>query len=563
MMSFSTDPAIAKRQLLAVIFYLTAFGHMDGEFDAREREFVRGWIGRLVNERTGSAMANVDPLARAVTTERWTAQFNKVAAAIDHEIAALFTESVAAGESTQQFVHAKLALRCYELLRSFDDDGRVQLIEIVDQLIRVDGKIADAEARLRQDILALLDEPALADGAVEIEIEEPPAPVTPAVRIAAPIAMRGSADDHPFLAHGERAYPADRSFFERRAVEDLENARKVIALLEDERRAGAGRLSTGNTLVDFGGQSPFLDGHVRVLPPKPGKDYELIVVGDLHGCYSCLKAAVLQSDFLQKVQAHHDDPDGTPETHLVLLGDYIDRGYWAFDGVLRGALRLMLAAPHAVHVLRGNHEYYLEHQGRILAPVRPAEAMASLENVADPSFFRQMMQLFEALPTMLAFDRLLFVHAGIPRDETIAERFTGLASLNDPDLRFQMMWSDPSDAEHVPAELQRATARFSFGTRQLRAFLGKLGVTTLIRGHERIVEGFKIAVDTPEAQLLTLFSSGGRENPDLPTTSNYREVTPAALSILHRDGQSTIRPFELDWRRFSDPARNRFWSRAG
>ena len=89
--------------------------------------------------------------------------------------------------------------------------------------------------------------------------------------------------------------------------------------------------------------------------------------------------------------------------------------------------------------------------------------------------FARYMRLFEALPTSLLFDRTIFVHAGIPRDDTIAERVRGLASLNDPDVRFQMMWSDPSDADAIPLELQKANARFPFGRKQLRAFLGSLG----------------------------------------------------------------------------------------
>ena len=47
----------------------------------------------------------------------------------------------------------------------------------------------------------------------------------------------------------------------------------------------------------------FLDGHVYVHPAVPGKVYELTVLGDLHGCYSCLKSALLQADFFAKLEA--------------------------------------------------------------------------------------------------------------------------------------------------------------------------------------------------------------------------------------------------------------------
>ncbi|MBI5537000.1 MAG: serine/threonine protein phosphatase [Deltaproteobacteria bacterium] len=551
MMTFSPDPAVAKKQLLAIIYYLTAFGHSDGEFDAKERRFVSDYVGKLVAERTRAAMAGADALSVSVAVEKWTAQFQRVADKIDREIAALFTESVAEGESADQYVHAALALRCFELLKSFDEAGRAQLFELVDEAVRVDGAIHPNEALLRDEIQRLLAEPE----AVE---PEPVAVVPPSLEVAPKVELACRTDDHPYLQHLERAYPKDAGLFASESEVDIALVHQVMTTLQEQRARGAGRLVKGGTLRDFAGQEPFLDGYVHVLPPERGKHYELIVVGDLHGCYSCLKAVLQQTDFMAKVEAHHADPDNTPDTRLIFLGDYIDRGRWAFDGVLRAAMRLFVAAPHAVYLLRGNHEYYIEYEGRILAPVRPAEAMMSLEGIATPAFFREYLKLFEALPTMLAFDRLLFVHGGIPRDQTTSERWVDLSSLNDPDIRFQMLWSDPSEAETVPAELQKASSRFAFGVKQLRHFLARIGCTTLVRGHDRIVEGFRRVYDANDATLLSLFSAGGATNADLPDTCNYREVTPMALTIRHCDGESVVTPFAIDWQRFNDPKRNGF-----
>jgi hypothetical protein len=495
--------------------------------------------------------AAMDPLARQVAVERATQQFQRVAAKIDREIAALFTESVAEGESTEQFVYAKLALRCYELLRPFDEEARKQLFEIVDELIMADGVADPRESRLRDDIQRLLDEP------IELEMEEIPDTVAErGIAIEAQEALVPRAADHPFFTQEERVYPRDQAGFVPSAEQDVALARKVKSTLDQLRASGTGKLAGKKSFADFAGQPPFLDGHVYVLPPDPRVEYELIVLGDLHGCYSCLKAALMQTDFLAKVQAHTDDPKNTPDVRLVLLGDYIDRGRFSFDGVLRMAMRLFVTVPNAVYFLRGNHEYYLEHQGRILAPVRPAEGMMGLQGVASDAYFREFMQMFEALPTSLAFDRFFFVHAGVPRDAALAEKWTDLSSLNDPDLRFQMMWSDPSDTEVVPDELQKSVARFGYGTQQFRNFLARIGCSVLVRGHERIVEGFRTAND---ATLYTLFSAGGATNLDLPETSNYREVTPMGLTIRWRDGVSRVTPFAIDWSRYNDPARNHFY----
>ncbi len=551
MMTFSADPAVAKKQLLAIIFLLTAFGHMDGDFDATERHFVRDHIAKLVTARTKEAMATADPLTRHMASEKWIKQFQKVADAIDREIASLFTESVADGESTEQFVHAKLALRCFELLHSFDAEGRAQLFEVVHELVMADGVLHPNETKLREEIQRLLDAPA------EVDVFVPDTIVERVIEVDAPQQLAGESEEHPFFTRGEKAYGTDQANFVRRAEEDVALLRQFIATLDQQRQGGEGKLAGASTFRDFEGQAPFLDKHVYVLPPQPGKDYELIVIGDLHGCYSCLKAALLQTNFMAKVQAHHDDPDGTPDTRLVLLGDYIDRGRFSFDGVLRTAMRLFVTVPDSVYVLRGNHEYYIEHQGRILAPVRPAEAMMSLQGIASDAYFAEYMKLFETLPSMLAFERLLFVHAGIPRDDTLAEKWKDLSSLNDPDLRFQMLWSDPSETEVVPIDLQKSTARFAFGSHQLRSFLSRIGCTALVRGHERIVEGFKTVYDARHASLFTLFSSGGASNVDLPETSNYREVTPMALTVRYRDGVCRMSPFVIDYARYNDPDKNR------
>ena len=551
MAMFSSDPATAKKQMLAIVFLLTAFGHMDGKFALEEKRFVQEKVAKLVEERMLEAMA--DPLARHVATERVTIQFQKVAATIDREISALFTESVAEGESTEQFVYAKLALRSYELLHPFDEAARAVIFEIVDELILADGVVHPQEERLRADLQRLLAEPIEID-----EIEAVPEDPEHRIEIGEPEVLVPRVDDHPFFTRDERAYARDSVGFWKSANQDLELVRKVRSTLEQQRAAGAGKLAGKSSFADFAGQSPFFDGHVYVLPPSPKTEYELIVLGDLHGCYSCLKAALMQTDFLAKVQAHADDPENTPDTRLVLLGDYIDRGRFSFDGVLRTAMRLFVTVPDSVYFLRGNHEYYLEHQGRILAPVRPAEGMMGLQGVASDAYFREYMQLFEAMPTSLAFDRFFFVHAGIPRDTSLAEKWTDLSSLNDPDLRFQMMWSDPSDTEVVPDELQKAAARFGYGSQQFRSFLARIGCSVMVRGHERIVEGFRTTFDFPDAKLFSLFSAGGATCLDLPETSNYREVTPKGLTIRWREGISRVSSFEIDWKRYNDPAKNRF-----
>lgn len=552
MMHFSTDPKVAEQQMHAIIYYLTAFGYVDGDFDKAEKSFIRDYIGRLVAHRANEAMPDAEPALKDELVGKWTSHFHEVLDSVEAEIEENLAEPVADGENSTDFVVARLKLRCFELFKQFPDVARVDLLGTVDELMMADGQSHPSEVNFRSELASLLDAPIEIDE-VEIETLE-----EGAVVIANSVKVPPAAADHPFFTRSEWDYAKDKETFAKQAAADLDVLKKVMSKLEERRRMDAGKLKLGTTFQDFADDKPFADGHVIVHHPR-GKDHELLVLGDLHGCYSCLKAALLQADFFAKVQAYHDDPENNPNVLLVLLGDYIDRGRYSYSGILRTVLQLFLTVPDHVIPLRGNHEYYVELNGRVYGAVKPSEAMTSLQDIASNDVFGAYMKLFEALPHSFCFDKLFFVHAGIPRDDTMAETWQGLESLNDFDIRFQMLWSDPSQADAVPVELQKQSARFPFGKKQFRSFMHKIGCTTMIRGHERIVEGFREIYPEPDARLLNLFSAGGLHNEDLPADSNYREVRPMALTIKHKAGINEVIPFEIEYEKYNSADTNAFF----
>ncbi len=553
MLNFSGDPELAEKQMRAIIFYLTTFGYIDGDFDAAEKSFVRDYIGKLVAHRVKTGAADVAPEIQRELTAKFTAHFHEVFEGIDTEVKELFTEAVARDEDHDKFVHGKLKLRCFEIFQGFDSASQEQLMETIDHLIMADGEAHPAEVKFRAELSALLE--------AELELELVEDQRARSVSIAPPSKLDSERKVHPFFDQFEHHYSRDPETRRRQIEADREVVDRTIALLEKERERGAGKLSGKQNVNEFENEAPFLDGHIQVCPTPPGKRFELTVLGDLHGCYSCLKGALMQSKFFDKVAAYRADPVNTPEPKLVLLGDYIDRGIFSLNGVLRSVLLLYLTAPEHVVVLRGNHEYFVEFKGNIYGGVKPSEAIDTLKPHVDLDVFREYIQLFESLPTALLFGRTMFVHGGIPRDRLFKERFKDLASLNDPDMRFQMMWSDPSTADVIPAELQDQSARFAFGRLQAQRFLQRIGCEALIRGHEKVNEGFARVYDEPNFLLCTLFSSGGKHNNDLPSNSSYRSVTPMALTI-HCDGGSTrIVPWEIDYESYNDPERNRFFQR--
>jgi hypothetical protein len=289
---------------------------------------------------------------------------------------------------------------------------------------------------------------------------------------------------------------------------------------------------------------------------RPLEPVELIVLGDLHGSYACFKAALMQSRFIERALRRKQDPANNPDVKLVLLGDYIDRGTYGFEGVLRAALQLLVTFPEHVIMLRGNHELLARVDGRIVSSVQPAEAVAQLASRAPIELLEAYRHLFEHMPTSLLCDRTMFVHGGVPREDTLTARFRDLSALDDAVVRFEMMWSDPMQTDAVPVELQRANPRFTFGRDQFRAFMQQIDCDTLIRGHEQADTGFKTTFDIGDHKLHTLFSVGGRDNTDLPATSRYRNARPMALTIHVRDGEQIATPWAIAYNEFTTAAHN-------
>lgn len=563
MLRFSDDPRVAEREMQAIIFHLTTFGHVDGEFDGDERRFVEDFIEGLVRGRVTAAREDAPDAVQAELTERYTRHFHGVLDAVDRQVRELLQEGVATGESESGFVMARLKVRCVEIMAGFDRRSRETLYEALAEMMEADGAVHPAEAAFLEELATLVE------GSVVGPVEDlgflPGLKVEP-LDLGRPtlevrdVTLRPPPSVSPaFFDALERHYAFDSIHMLRQLAEDRDLIDEALGVLAELRRRGEGRLRGKRTVEELRDEGPFLDEHVHWCPPRPDPGYDVTVLGDLHGCYSCLKAAVVQSRFFEKLDAWRLCPDEHPEPRMVLLGDYIDRGRFSLDGVLRGALQLLCRAPSHVHVLRGNHEYFLDHEGEVYSGVAPAESVEALKPHVSPAVFRHYIRLFEALPTSLLFGRTLFVHGGIPRDHIVREEWLDLSTLNDPDVRFQMMWSDPSPVEHIPPELQEQTARFPFGRLQARAFLRRIGCRAIVRGHEKVVEGFRRVWDEPDVQLFTLFSAGGAGNADLPPESSYRNVTPMALTIRALGDEMRVSPWRIAWEGFNGPERNGFY----
>ena len=376
MLKFSDDPDIAEQEMNAIIFYLVTFGYIDGDFDAKEKTFVRQYIERLIDGRAQHAMPDAPAEVRKEIVTKYTRHFHEVFEGIDANVKELFTESVSTDEDPTAFVHGRLKSKCFEIFKSFDRGSQDQLMASIDELLMADGEAHPAEVAFRAELAQLLE----ADLDIELVHEDEPVPshrtsVTPVVDIPR------SEANHVFFEPMEQHFSKDRERILSQVEKDRSLIDRALDVLARQRKEGAGKL-TGKQRVDEL-EGAFTDGHVVVRRPRKDQKHELIVLGDLHGCYSVLKAALMQSRFFEKVDAYRSNPKENPYPILVLLGDYIDRGLFSLNGVLRLVLQLFVTAPDHVVVLRGNHEYYIEHKGNMYGGVKPAEAINSLKPHLD------------------------------------------------------------------------------------------------------------------------------------------------------------------------------------
>jgi hypothetical protein len=527
----------------AVIDLLLTIGYVDGLLAEGEQQFIKQYLGKLVEH----VATDADQVAE------WKTHVDEAYKRLDIEIAALAAEVVAADD--EKYMSSRLKVRAVALFRSFKPSDQKVALELFHTVMHTDGSVSPQERELHEELLAYFHARPTLPLPVVLE---PPADmlgVEPAVE------MPLTASSHPMLDPIEQSYAADPSALHAQLGSDYNLVFQAIGAWERQRARGNGRLAGITDIAQLPPGTRFLDGHVHVL--RPDRPTELIVLGDVHGCYSCLKAAVMQSGFIDKALRHQQDPVNNPDTKLVLLGDYIDRGRYSFEGVLRGVLQLISALPDHVIALRGNHEFFVRHGDRIASAVQPAEAIPAAADIVPLEVLEAYRHLFEHMPTSLLFERTLFVHGGIPRDDTLAERYRDLSSLDDAVMRFEMMWADPVDTDHVPVTLQRESPRFTFGRDQFRVFMDRIGCQTMIRGHEQIDDGFHTTFDLGQHRLHTLFSSGGRDNSDLPARSRYRSVTPMALTVRWQDGQTTATPWPLAYQPFNLPANNGLYRPVG
>ena len=223
---------------------------------------------------------------------------------------------------------------------------------------------------------------------------------------------------------------------------------------------------------------------------------EALVIGDLHGDLESLIDIMQQSKILERI-------DKSPESTLIFLGDYGDRGTYSAETYYT-VLKLKLLHPNQVILMRGNHE---GPEDILPSPHDLPEQFLARFGKKSTDAYTALRRLFESLyNALLVEERYLMVHGGLPKELRTVEEMAYANTMHPKrPLLEEILWSDPDEAVEETSASPRGAGKL-FGKQVTDAVLAKLSARILIRGHEPCEDGFKINHD---GKVLTLFSRKG------------------------------------------------------
>lgn len=218
----------------------------------------------------------------------------------------------------------------------------------------------------------------------------------------------------------------------------------------------------------------------------------IMVIGDLHADYLSLKKII-------KIKLE------SPETVLIFLGDYVDRGSFSNE-VLILVILLNLIFPSTIFLLPGNHELY------------------HYFNYQNPQFWNQMgkislifepiKSLMENIPLILSFNKILFIHGGMfdydfkkNKDKEFVFKMQNNIELKlkdflnlDNNKIFDIVWADYVD-NYDDKIYSISLGRPVKTGKDIKKLQNDLKINLIIRGHQPSLKG--ISFDEKVITLLT------------------------------------------------------------
>ncbi|KAG8348867.1 Plus 3 domain [Trypanosoma vivax] len=248
----------------------------------------------------------------------------------------------------------------------------------------------------------------------------------------------------------------------------------------------------------------------------------ITVFGDIHGNFADM------AYFLDKVVAFDDITLRYTTSHLLFLGDYVDRGAFSLECVMY-LFALKVISPSKVTLLRGNHE--------------SPEVNGDMDVYGYSSFKYQCLdkfgrergidvwvavnEVFQFLPVIADIDKKIFcVHGGLPQYSGGEDK--RLEILSDPSfpripvvqctdtsnvaqrmMVNDLLWSDPAPPNHQLDKYgfgpnPRGPDIKTFGSRAVDMFCERYNYQYIFRAHQEKADGLRLS---DNARVVTIFST--------------------------------------------------------
>lgn len=229
----------------------------------------------------------------------------------------------------------------------------------------------------------------------------------------------------------------------------------------------------------------FLDKIIKGSP-------RVMVIGDLHADYLSLKKII-------KIKME------SPETVLIFLGDYVDRGNFSNE-VLILVILLNLIFPSTIFLLPGNHELY--HYFNYQNP----QFWNQIGKIS--SIFEPIKSLIENIPLIISFKKILFIHGGMfdfdfnkNKDKEFVFKMQNNQELKLKDFInldnkkiFDIVWADYVD-NYDDKIYSMSLGRPVKTDKDIQKLQNYLNINLIIRGHQPSLKG--ISFDENVITLLT------------------------------------------------------------
>ena len=298
-------------------------------------------------------------------------------------------------------------------------------------------------------------------------------------------------------------------------VRKVINAYRPILDLDQDATAGIG---SDTPIPDFPTKliMDLCDCYITVLQKKDTLievDAPVYILGDIHGNIFDLLRLLIYS--------------GTPpQTRLLFLGDYVDRGEYSIE-IVTLLFALGFAYPDHVILLRGNHEF--EHVNQVYGFFD--ECMTQR---GSKPLYQAINKVFQWLPFAAVVSGKFFcVHGGLSPSLTSLKQLKGLTrpmDMYDGDLVSDLVWSDPQQTGDLDYVRNQRGSGVVFGPPAIAKFLKETNMQYIIRGHECVMLGVQKFGDN----LYTVFSS-----------SSYEDIGNNRAGLMFIDASGKIELFSL------------------